>query len=168
MSRGILTFDCYGTLVDWETGLLRVLRPWAHRRAVAARDDELLEAFAAAESYAETRLPGLKYSNLLGVVQEMIATSFGVESSAADRAELAGSVGLWPVFDDSRAALAELQRDYRLIVVSNVDRDSFDSSQESLGIRFGRHRRRRWSVQARPAHVRADTRGGRFVWLWSR
>jgi putative hydrolase of the HAD superfamily len=133
---GALTFDCYGTLIDWEAGLLSVLRRWASRRGAGASDDELLEAFARAESRAEQVQPFRLYPDVLRAAHAQIARDLGVapEADAAD--ELARSVGAWRPFRDTVPALERLARRFPLVVVSNVDRRSFARTRRLLEVDF--------------------------------
>jgi len=138
----VLTFDCYGTLIDWETGILSVLRPWAARAGISADDAQLLGAFSEAESAAEHDAPHALYPEILRATHARIAKHFGVNNKTttppdADAADLlARSVGDWPSFSDTCEALKRLQQRYKLIVVSNVDRESFARTQKLLGIIF--------------------------------
>jgi len=129
-----LTFDCYGTLVDWESGILSILRPWARREGVAGGDEALLQAFAEAEPHCEAASPGSPYPEILRAVHGRIADALGRarDSSAADA--LAGSVGDWPPFDDTPGALRRLAGRFRLAVISNVDRASFARTARRLGV----------------------------------
>lgn len=131
-----LTFDCYGTLIDWETGLLATLRPWAERHGVAADDEALLAAHAEAEPRCEAATPTAPYPEILAAALGEMATRFGVEASAAERAAFGASIGDWPAFADSPEALRYLARHFRLVVVSNVDRASFARSREKLDVDF--------------------------------
>jgi 2-haloacid dehalogenase len=115
-----LTFDCYGTLIDWERGILAALRPWTHRHGVACDDEYLLARYAAAEATAESG-PWRPYREVLAVVLEQLATDLGVRLPAGERELLARSVGDWPPFPDTVAALRALGGRYRLAIVSNVD-----------------------------------------------
>lgn len=133
-SISTLSFDCYGTLIDWERGILATLRPWAERRDVRASDDELLGAFAASEPAAEEADPGALYSEILKNVMERIAHSLGAPCDDDDRRALAQSVGRWPAFDDTSAALARLKRHCRLVILSNVDHRSLNGTLPRLGI----------------------------------
>ena len=74
----IVTFDCYGTLIDWETGLLAVLRPWARARGLAADDRALLAAFSEAEPRCQAARPDARYPEILRAVHAEIARAFGV------------------------------------------------------------------------------------------
>jgi 2-haloacid dehalogenase len=131
-----LSFDCYGTLIDWETGILGVLRPWADRNGLAVTDGELLASFARHESREETAEPAPLYPEVLRRTMADIARELGAAASGEDAAALGRSVPEWPAFPDSSAALAELRRRYRLVVLSNVDRSSFRASNDRLGVEF--------------------------------
>ena len=131
-----LSFDCYGTLIDWETGILAVLRPWAARNAVAADDGELLAAYARHENEAESAVPAPLYPEVLRRTMRAIGADFGVEVDPDDAVALGRSVPDWPAFADSPSALAALARRYRLIILSNVDRASFRASNRRLGVEF--------------------------------
>jgi 2-haloacid dehalogenase len=130
----LLTFDCYGTLVDWETGILDVLRPWASANAVGASSEELLTAFGAAESVVQRESPQALYRDVLGEAMGRIAASFGKTSRTEERETLASSVGDWPVFADTVEALQALKNWHKLMVVSNVDRESFAQTAPKLGV----------------------------------
>jgi 2-haloacid dehalogenase len=132
----VLTFDCYGTLIDWETGILAVLRPWAKRVGISATDAEILGAFGKAESAAEHEMPSAIYPEILRATFARMAKHFSVASDASAADLFARSVGDWPAFADTSDALKRLQRRFKLIVVSNVDRESFARTQERLGITF--------------------------------
>ena len=131
-----LTFDCYGTLIDWESGLLPIFERWAERFGVEARGDTLLEAFAKAEVQTEAEYPSMLYPDILRVVMRRIADGFGMSHDEAASTELAESVGNWPAFPDSADALRSLQRHYKLAILSNVDRASFACSNQRLGVDF--------------------------------
>jgi 2-haloalkanoic acid dehalogenase type II len=130
----VLTFDCYGTLIDWEAGLAAVLEPWAARRGIEASRDALLEAFGRHEARLERERPRTRYSDLLRAVHESLAGEWRVRPERAEADRLAHSVGDWPAFADTRAALARLAERHRLVVVSNVDRASFARTRERLGV----------------------------------
>jgi 2-haloacid dehalogenase len=138
----VLTFDCYGTLIDWETGILAVVRPWMTRAGISASDAEVLGAFGEAESTAEHDLPTAIYPEILRATHARMAKHFGVNFRTTtppdvDAAELLGkSVGDWPAFADTSDALKRLRRRFKLVVVSNVDRESFARTQKRLGITF--------------------------------
>jgi 2-haloacid dehalogenase len=127
-----LTFDCYGTLVDWESGILEALRPLLGA-AERAADEELLERFGGFESEAEVGV-FRPYREVLAEVAHRFGDAYGVhvDDAAADR--FARSVGRWPVFRDTVAALRALGGRYRLAIVSNVDDDLLAATARTLGV----------------------------------
>jgi 2-haloalkanoic acid dehalogenase type II len=131
-----LTFDVYGTLIDWETGIVDALRPWAERNGVAAGRDELLASFARHETTRQQENPDTRYPDVLELVFEDIAHDFEVKPAGADAYAFGESVQHWPAFDDAAEALKRLRTRYRLGVISNVDRASFVMSQAKLGVNF--------------------------------
>jgi 2-haloacid dehalogenase len=130
----ILTFDCYGTLIDWETGILAAVRPWLDRVGLSASDDDVLRAFALAEGPAQRAHPRAPYPEILSLAAGAMASALGIEVRDDERAALAGSVGDWPAFPDAHAALVELKGRFRLGILSNVDRASFARSEQRLGV----------------------------------
>jgi 2-haloacid dehalogenase len=131
-----LTFDCYGTLIDWEAGILTALRPWTAGQRVEVDDEELLAAFGRAEARREAAQPAAPYPRILAGVLDDLAEEFGAAASREETETFGGSVKDWPAFPDSTAALAYLRRHYRLVIVSNVDRASFRHSNDRLGVTF--------------------------------
>lgn len=129
-----MTFDCYGTLIDWEAGIAERLEAWAERHSVSADKENLLAAFAQAEAQAESRAPHAIYPEILRKVHGELASHFGVSRSSSEADSLARSVGDWPAFLDTQEALRTLKERYRLVVVSNVDRASFARTQQKLGV----------------------------------
>ena len=128
-----LSFDCYGTLIDWEAGLRAVLVPWARQRGLRLDGEELLTRYAAAEAAAEADHPADRYPDILARSLRLLGDTLGAEVTAGDAARLAGSVPDWPAFPDSAAALAALGARFKLIILSNVDRASFAGSAARLG-----------------------------------
>jgi 2-haloacid dehalogenase len=139
-----LTFDCYGTLIDWETGLLCALRDALP--ASARADGELLEEYARHEAAAE-RGPYHPYREVLATGLRGVAARDGLEPGAVAVARFSVSVRDWPAFPDSAAALAALHRRFRLGVITNCDTDLFAASQERLGVAFD------WVVTAEEARA---------------
>jgi 2-haloalkanoic acid dehalogenase type II len=131
-----LSFDCYGTLIDWETGIRQAMQPWAARRRVAASPEQLLDRFGAHENVVETESPTLPYPLVLAESLRRIGAELGVEVDTAEATEFGDSVGSWPAFADSAAALQRLQQRYRLVILSNVDRASFARTNRRLGVTF--------------------------------
>ncbi|MGQ0662199.1 MAG: HAD hydrolase-like protein [Pseudomonadota bacterium] len=131
-----LTLDCYGTMIDWELGIKTALRPWAEHRRLPAADDQLLALFGQLESEEEARHPELPYPHILRNAHLRMAERLGMPADETAAREFGESVKDWPAFPDSPEALAYLARQYKLVVLSNVDRGSFKHSNEKLGVTF--------------------------------
>src|SRR6185503_1830846 len=131
----VLTFDCYGTLIDWEAGLLAAFRAPLAAHGITAADQDVLTAFARHEAELEAG-PYRPYRGVLGEVLGQMVGHFGGEATAEERAVFGGSVADWPAFADSGAALARLHARFKLAVITNCDDDLFAASERRLGIRF--------------------------------
>ncbi len=131
-----LTFDVYGTLIDWESGMLAALHGLAARADRPLGDDDILEAHALQESFAQEHTPAKPYPEILAVVYKRLAEGWGVTATRDECRAYGQSVRDWPAFDDSAAALAYLKDHYRLVVLSNVDNASFAHSAVRLGVDF--------------------------------
>jgi 2-haloacid dehalogenase len=131
-----LSFDCYGTLIDWEAGISAILVPWAREQGLDVTEGELLERYAEAEAMHEMQSPGARYPEILGNAMRSVGSALGFDVTAEERERLATSVGSWPPFPDSPGALARLSARYRLVILSNVDRRSFAGSNARLGVHF--------------------------------
>lgn len=131
-----LSFDCYGTLIDWESGICAALDTWSKRHDSDIESSALLEQFGKHETTLEREHPGMVYPLVLANTLRAIGEETGIPVSDEDAAEFGASVGLWPAFPDSRAALTRLGERFRLIVLSNVDRGSFALSNLRLGVEF--------------------------------
>jgi 2-haloalkanoic acid dehalogenase type II len=132
----VLAFDCYGTLIDWEAGIFAALQPLLSRMAEPLGQDAALELFAREESAQQAETPAMIYSELLSVVYGRLARVLGLAEDAAEASAFGGSVPDWPAFPDSAEALAYLKQHYRLVILSNVDRESFRGSNARLGVVF--------------------------------
>jgi 2-haloacid dehalogenase len=130
-----LTFDCYGTLIDWEAGILGALRPVFARHAVSVTDQQLLEAFGRHEAEVEAG-PYRRYRDVLGATLRSMARHVGFEPTTAEVDSFGGSVEDWPAFPDSAAALSKLQSRFKLGVITNCDDDLFAASERRLGLTF--------------------------------
>ncbi len=130
-----LTFDCYGTLIDWEAGLLDAFRPILAAHDVTLDDEELLVRYAAHEARLEAG-PYLRYRALLAEALRGVATELGFEPTDEEAAAFGGSVVDWPAFPDSPAALERLARRFKLGVLTNCDGDLFAASHARLGVAF--------------------------------
>lgn len=130
-----LSFDCYGTLIDWETGLLSALRSILARHRVEVGDRELLESYAEAEAFVEAT--GFRpYRQVLTEVLLRLGATLEFTPSSDELERFSVSVKSWPVFDDSSEALRALQTKYKLIILSNIDDELFEYSARVLGIDF--------------------------------
>ena len=132
----VLTFDCYGTLIDWESGIWSGLHPLVARCPNPPPRDAALAVFGAAESAQESATPSLIYSKLLALVHRRLAADWGVAAADGEAEAFGAAVGDWPPFADSAAALAYLKRFHKLVILSNVDRASFARSNKRLGVAF--------------------------------
>jgi 2-haloacid dehalogenase len=131
-----LSFDCYGTLIDWETGIAAVLSRWARSRRLSLDSEALLAAFSRHEAAAEAGHPQDLYPAILARSMRGLGSELGTEVTEQDARTLARSVPSWPAFGDSHDALSALGERYTLIILSNVDRGSFAGSNHRLGVRF--------------------------------
>ena len=135
----VLTFDCYGTLIDWEAGIWDALQPLIMRNGDSGSPitrDAGLRAFAQCESRQEQATPGLRYPELLARVHRRIAESLGMETDEALDVAFGATVPHWPAFPDTADALRILKRHYRLVILSNVHRDGIAASNRKLGVEF--------------------------------
>jgi 2-haloacid dehalogenase len=130
-----MTFDCYGTLIDWETGIERALRAMLDPRGVRPTADALLETYAGSEAAVEAG-PYLRYRDVLAGCAREVCGAFGVAPTDDEVAVFAGSVGDWPAFPDSTDALSRLHDRFRLGVITNCDDDLFAASNVRLGVTF--------------------------------
>ena len=132
----VLTFDCYGTLIDWESGIWAALQPLIRAGNLKIERDGALETFARHESTQEAATPEMGYGELLAVVHARLAREWGVKADGALSKAFGGSVADWPAFADSATSLAYLKRHYKLAILSNIDRASFKASNRKLGVDF--------------------------------
>lgn len=132
----VLTFDCYGTLIDWEGGMFAALQPLVAKVDQQLSRDEILQAHAHHESAQQLQTPAKRYSELLAVVYKRLAEDWGVTASWDEALAYGRSVKDWPAFPDSAAALQYLKQHYKLVILSNVDNESFAHSNKRLGVAF--------------------------------
>ena len=132
----VLTFDCYGTLIDWESGMAAALRPLTDKLERELSRDQILEAHGRHESAQQRQTPAMRYDSLLAVVYKRLSEEWGVPASWDDCAAYGASVPDWPAFEDSADALARLKAHYKLVILSNVDNRSFAASNAKLGVTF--------------------------------
>ncbi len=127
------TFDCYGTLIDWEQGMLQALRTLA---GIDGDDDALLAAFARHEHTIQEQHPAMRYPEVLSHACRAISADFGQAATDEQATAFGASIADWPPFPDSVEALAYLREHGLLMALSNVDRASFAHSARRLGDPF--------------------------------
>lgn len=131
----LITFDCYGTLIDWETGMLSAFRSLFWRNGKVVSDEKLLEVYGDAEAEIEAG-PYQRYRTVLSETVQAMGRELGVDISAHDSRQFAASVPLWEPFPDTVACLQALARRYKLGIISNIDDDLFAGTQKKLGVKF--------------------------------
>jgi 2-haloalkanoic acid dehalogenase type II len=131
-----LTFDVYGTLIDWEPSIIAFLERWAKRHGVAARGDDLLMAFDRARAEIQKIRPALLYPDVLRRCFERISGAFGVAVDQGDSEAFARTPHDWPAYPDSGAGLKALQERVKIGALSNIDDASLRSSCAKMGIVF--------------------------------
>lgn len=133
----MLTFDCYGTLIDWESGIWDAFQPLimasgkagVHRTAV-------LEIFGVCESRVEVESPHLPYPEVLAQVHRAVANQLGLQTSPTLDQDFGQTLAHWPAFPDTADALRLLKKHFKLVILSNVHRDGFAASNRKLGVDF--------------------------------
>jgi len=133
----VLTFDCYGTLIDWETGIWDALQRLLMSNKCSDIDREkALSAYAILESRQESETPDLLYPALLSRVHSAFAAQFDLQTTAELDADFGISLPHWPAFPDTADALRYLKTQFKLVILSNVSRDGFGASNRKLGVEF--------------------------------
>ena len=131
-----LTFDCYGTLIDWERGIIAALQPLLRQAKKPVTPDDALAAFARHEQRLESEQPTMLYRDLLAAVHHAMAQDWGVPGDAAADRRFGESIPDWPPFPDTVQALHYLKQHFKLGILSNVDRESFRATNAKLGVAF--------------------------------
>ena len=131
-----VSFDCYGTLVDWETGISGAVSEVLESRGVRMSRREILRLYSDIEPMVQGTEGFLKYRVVLRRVMELMASELGMELSESELGCLADTLPDWPVFPDTVGALRALKERYRLVVISNVDDDLFAGTAEALEVEF--------------------------------
>ena len=130
-----LTFDCYGTLIDWETGMLAALKPILFAHNINLGDEQILEIFAQFEAEQE-KGEYLKYREVLRRVVQKFGEQFGFEPTSSELDSLADSMKHWLPFPDTVEALKSLKNKFKLAIISNVDDDLFALGAKHLEVQF--------------------------------
>ncbi len=131
----ILTFDCYGTLIDWESGIAAALDDLLTAHGVDASRSEVLELYARFEPALQSGA-FRPYREVLAGVVDRFGEHYSFEPISLERGALAESIRDWPAFPDTVEALASLARRYRLAILSNIDDDLFAHSARRLQVDF--------------------------------
>jgi 2-haloalkanoic acid dehalogenase type II len=164
----VLSFDCYGTLIDWDAGLIAQLR----RISPDLDEDDALQRYAGIEADIEHTHPTMLYRDVVAATARQFGQAIGVPVPDELAADIGGSIGTWPAFPDSAEALAALKPHCTLVVLSNVDRLSFAGSAALLGDPFdtvltaeeiGSYKPDRRNFEALMAHVDAIGGTGRHL-----
>lgn len=127
----LITFDCYGTLIDWENGMLAALRPLFSRGDHRLPDTQLLELYGEIEAEIEAGAY-LPYRQVLARTAQEIGRRTGVAVSAEEGCAFADSLTRWKPFSDTVAALQSMAKKFRLGIISNVDDDLFAETRKKL------------------------------------
>lgn len=140
----VLTFDCYGTLIDWETGIWNALQPALISHGVHILSEAALEVYGDLESKAESG-EYRNYKTVLRTVLEGFGSRFNFDPTQVELQQFSESVKDWPAFPDSPQALQALKSKYKLAILSNIDDDLFALSNQRLQVQFD------WVVTAQQA-----------------
>lgn len=131
----VLSFDCYGTLIDWESGILNSLKPVLAAHHIELADQQILELYGKQEAKQEHD-SYVTYREVLSSVMQAIADELGFEPSASELEQPGNTLKDWPAFPDAPAALAMLKQKYKLAIISNIDNDLFAESNKHLKVEF--------------------------------
>ena len=132
----VLSFDCYGTLIDWESGILSALRPLLSSRGIDLTDTFLLQLYGRFEREAQAQTPFVNYRSVLQGVATRLANHLAIELDPEEVHVLEESIGRWQPFPDTVSALKALKVRFRLAILSNVDDDLFRLTQAHLEVTF--------------------------------
>jgi 2-haloacid dehalogenase len=127
----LITFDCYGTLIDWENGMLAALRPLFSRNGRTVPDAQLLEVYGDIEAAIEAG-PYSRYRRVLAETAKQMGHRLGIAISEDEGAGFAESLTRWKPFMDTVPALQSMERKFRLGIISNVDDDLFVETRKKL------------------------------------
>jgi 2-haloalkanoic acid dehalogenase type II len=131
-----VTFDVYGTLIDWEPSIIDFLRRWADGNAISASEQDLLMAFDRARAEIQRERPAHLYPDVLRRCFDRISAEFGAAADLHDREAFAAAPHHWPAYPDSHDGLIALQARAKVGALSNIDNASLDSSCRKLDFRF--------------------------------
>ena len=130
-----LTFDCYGTLIDWETGILGALRPIVSAHGKQVDDARLVELYGELEAEGEAG-PYRPYREILAGVVHGLGQRLGFTPSLEEEASLAHSLKNWKPWPDTVATLQQLQKKFKIAILSNIDDELFAPTARKLKVHF--------------------------------
>ena len=130
-----ISFDCYGTLIDWESGLLSALRPVIAAHGIEISDSDLLRLYGELEA-AEQKRSYRRYREVLKAVVFGLGERLSFRASLAEAESLPESLARWQPFPDTVASLRRLHERYKLAIISNIDDDLFAHSAKLLQVEF--------------------------------
>lgn len=128
----VLSFDCYGTLIDWETGIIKAIKPSLKNENILVHDDIILELYAKFEAEIEQD-DYIPYKEVLRKVVKMFNQSYATNIYINS---LLNSFDSWEPFEDTVESLEKLKSRFKLVILSNVDNDLFNITSKKLGIQF--------------------------------
>lgn len=140
----LITFDCYGTLIDWESGILAALRPIREGHGITIGDEEILEAYGRAEA-KQQQDDYYPYELVLRMVMTELSLRLGFDATPKEVLSLSRSIKKWKPFPDTVASLAKLKSRYKLAIISNIDDRLFEDTARALEVPFD------WIVTAQQA-----------------
>jgi 2-haloalkanoic acid dehalogenase type II len=132
---GIITFDCYGTLIDWETGIINAFRTAAAADQVELRADQIIDAYAAEEATVEA-MAYRPYREVLRETERRAAAVLGWREPTERAGFLANSLPHWKPFPDTNPALERLSRRFKLGILSNIDDDLLTATRRHFTVEF--------------------------------
>jgi putative hydrolase of the HAD superfamily len=132
----VLTFDCYGTLIDWESGIVNALTPLTKQLGGKLTRNQILEAHAWHESFQQSQTPQKRYRDLLAIVYKRLAEEWRIPVNWDECVRYGDSIKNWNPFPDTVEALTYLKQYFKLVILSNVDNESFAHSNKKLGVVF--------------------------------
>jgi 2-haloacid dehalogenase len=136
MFKKVLSFDCYGTLVDWESGISKFLTAWLEKNNHKDSPDQILKLFGQYESEIQKQFPSDNYQNILAKVFNKFCDHYQIKSQKSDEENFAKSPGEWPLFGDTIESLQVLSKKFKLVILSNIDNKSIQKTVEKIGAEF--------------------------------
>lgn len=130
-----ISFDCYGTLIDWESGIVKALKPLLISKGINVEDEEILRLYAELEAKAEG-MEYMPYREVLRTVVYEMGERFGFTPSRKEQECIAESISTWEPFSDTVEALNELKKNFKIALISNVDDDLLSPTLKKLEVNF--------------------------------